>query len=486
MTYKVDYTQSLLNELIKLPHETEWVEFKVDNAEPAMIGQYLSALANSAALFGKQTAYVVWGVDDTTHDLIGTRFLPTKTRHKQQELESWLLQKITPKIEFNFSEFTHQQLHFVILEIQAASHTPVQFDGTEFIRVGSYKKKLKDFPEKERALWRTFDKQPFEHQSAAQNQSIENVLKLLDYPAYFDTVNIPLPENREDILKALEADRFIEKTDAGLWNINYFGAILFAKNLQNFRILSRKGIRLILYNGNSRIETIREIEILKGYAVDFNGLIENIKTLLPANEVIGQALRKEITMYPELAIRELVANALIHQDFTLTGTGPMVEIFSQRVEMINPGIPLVDTDRFLDSPPRSRNEAIASFLRRVGICEERGSGIDKVVFQTELHQLPPPLFEKLETHTRATLFAHREFKEMNKEERLRASYMHCVLKYLNQEPMNNTSIRERFNISEGNSAMASRLIKLAIDARLIRLYDRKANRKAWRYVPFWS
>lgn len=486
MTYKTDYLISLLNELSKLPNETEWIEFKVDNAEPAMIGQYLSALANSAALLGKQAAYIVWGIDDTTHDLVGTHFSPDKTRHKQQELESWLLQKVTPKIVFTFSELIHQQHRFVILEIQAASHTPVQFDGTEFIRIGSYKKKLKDFPEKERALWRTFDKQPFEQQFASQNQSVENVLKLLDYPAYFDTTNTPLPETREGILKALTADRLIAKTDANLWNISNFGAILFAKNLHNFNALSRKTIRLILYKANSRIETIREIEVFKGYAVDFNGLIENIKTLLPANEVIGQAIRKEVTMYPELAIRELVANALIHQDFTITGTSPIIEIFSHRVEMTNPGIPLVATDRFLDSPPRSRNEAIASFLRRIGICEERGSGIDKVVFQTELHQLPAPLFEKLETHTKATLFAHREFKNLDKQERLRACYMHCVLKYLSQEAMNNTSIRARFNISEANSAMASRLIKQAVDAKLIKLYDPKANRKSWRYVPFWS
>ncbi len=96
-------------------------------------------------------------------------------------------------------------------------------------------------------------------------------MKLLDYPAYFDTTNTPRPETREGILSALEADRLIKKTDASLWNINNFGAILFAKNLHDFRSLGRKTIRLILYKANSRIETIREIEVFKGYAVDFNG-----------------------------------------------------------------------------------------------------------------------------------------------------------------------------------------------------------------------
>ena len=98
-------------------------------------------------------------------------------------------------------------------------------------------------------------------------------------------------------------------------------------------------------------------------------------------------------MFPELAVRELVANALIHQDFFVTGAGPMVEIFDDRIEITNPGEPLVDTQRFVDTPPRSRNEALASLMRRFRICEERGSGIDKVVLQVELFQLPAPLFE---------------------------------------------------------------------------------------------
>jgi len=83
---------------------------------------------------------------------------------------------------------------------------------------------------------------------------------------------------------------------------------------------------------------------------------------LPSNEEIGKVFRSEVPMYPELSIRELVANAVIHQDFTLTGTGPMIELFDGRLEVTNPGTPLVDTQRFLDTPPQSRNEALASFI----------------------------------------------------------------------------------------------------------------------------
>lgn len=483
----LEYLHSLLKELLSLPQETEWVEFKLNNDDPAMIGEYISALANSAALYGKKSAYVVWGINSADHSVQGTDFKPSTSRHKQQELESWLLQKIAPKIDFRFLELQSiDDLPVVILEIQAASHAPVQFDGTEFIRVGSYKKKLREFPEKERELWRVFDRLPFEQQAAAENISADEVLKLLDYPAYFDLLEQPLPEARDGIFKALQADQLIEKTDSGLWVITNLGAILFAKQLGSFLHLSRKAVRLVLYKGDDRFETIRELEGKKGYAIGFEGLMETLKTLLPSNEEIGKAMRREVPMYPELALRELVANAVIHQDFNITGSGPMIEVFAHRIEITNPGTPLVATDRFLDSPPRSRNEGLASLMRRIGFCEERGSGIDKVVIQTEIYQLPAPIFEAFEEHTRAALFSYRELKDMDKEEKIRACYLHSVLKYLNRQPMNNTTLRDRFGIDPKNSASVSRIIKQAVKAGAIKPYDDSAGTKAMRYLPWWA
>jgi ATP-dependent DNA helicase RecG len=320
----LEYLRALLKELVSQPNETEWVEFKHNNDDAPLIGEYISALANSAALFGKKSAYIVWGVDDDSHQLIGTTFKPSALKYKQQELESWLLQKISPKIDFRFFEFQvgEEDTPIVILEIQPASHTPVQFEGTEFIRVGSYKKKLRDFPERERELWRVFDRLPFEQQSAAEHVSSENVLKLLDYPAYFDLLNQPLPETRQSILEALSTDQLIEKSPSGDWSITNLGAILFARELSSFRHLERKAVRLILYKGDDRYTTIREIEGKKGYAVGFSGLIDTLKNLLPSNEEIGKAFRREVPMYPELALRELVANTIIHQDFNISGAGP--------------------------------------------------------------------------------------------------------------------------------------------------------------------
>jgi len=374
----------------------------------------------------------------------------------------------------------------VILEVGRAFRHPVLFKNQEFIRVGSYKKKLKEFPEMERQLWRAFDRTPFEDMAATDNLSSEQVLKLLDYPAYFDLMKLPLPENRDQILSALVAEHLIERMESGQWSVTNLGAILFAKRLTDFRTLQRKAVRVIQYQGDSRIHTTKEQVGGKGYACGFEGLIDYINALLPANEVIGQALRKAVPMYPELAIRELVANALIHQDFFITGAGPMIEIFAKRMEITNPGGLLVDVARMLDNPPKSRNEALASFMRRAGFCEERGSGIDKVVFSTEAYQLPAPMFEVVDGSMRATLFAHRPLSKMDKDDRTRACYLHACLRYVQRDFMTNTTLRERFGIDVKNSATASRLIKEAVEARVIKPYDEDAARKMKQYVPFWA
>ena len=481
-----DYLVGLVRELCKLPHETEWVEFKVNQSDPQAIGEYISALANAAALRGKAFAYLVWGVEDGTHTIVGTDFSPSTAKKGNEPLETWLLRLLSPRIEFCFQEVTIDEQRVILLEINRASQHPVAFSGAEFIRVGSIKKKLKEYPEKERALWRIFDQVRFEDGVAAERVSSDAVLLKLDYPTYFDLLEAPLPDGRSAILDAFQGDRLITRCEAGGFDITNLGAILFAKKLGDFPRLKRKAMRVIQYRGTGRTETMKEQESIKGYACGFEGLIGYINTMLPANEVIGQALRKTVFMFPELAVRELVVNALIHQDFFVTGAGPMVEIFEDRIEITNPGEPLVDTQRFLDSPPTSRNETLASLMRRFRICEERGSGIDKVVAQVEYFQLPAPLFEVPPNFTRIVLFAHKSLSDMDKADRTRACYLHACLKYVQRSFLTNASLRERFGVEEKNKAAVSRYIREAVEVGMIKPFDEDAARRLMKYVPFWA
>ena len=116
----------------------------------------------------------------------------------------------------------------------------------------------------------------------------------------------------------------------------------------------------------------------------------------------------------------------------------------------------------------------------------RGSGIDKVVSQVELFQLPAPLFESPEGFTRAVLFAHKDLKDMDKADRVRACYLHACLLYVTRREMTNTTLRARFGVEEHNRSLVSRLIREAVEAGVVVPVDADAAPKLMRYLPFWA
>ena len=278
----------------------------------------------------------------------------------------------------------------------------------------------------------------------------------------------------------------IRRNDAGHWDITNLGAILIARDLTSFPTVARKAVRLIVYAGKGRIVTQRELDGKKGYAVGFDGLMTYLKALLPRNEVIGDAIRRETCRCIQTGNSRTDSQRTDSFGFAVTGTGPMVEVFDDRIEVTNPGEPLGDVQRLLDQPPRSRNEGLAAFMRRIGLCEERGSGVDKVVFETEQYQLPPPRWELVNGWSRAILFAHKELREMDRGERVHACYLHASLRREQREAMTNTSLRERFGIEEHNASTASRIIRDALDAGLIKAYDPDQAKRNSRYLPFWA
>ena len=434
----------------------------------------------------RSDAYLVWGIDDVSHEVVGTKFSPHTSKKGNELLETWLARILEPRIDFRFSEVTISEARVVVLEIESAIQRPIAFAGTEYIRVGSSNRKLGAYPQKERMLWQLFARAKFETGIAAEQLTDIAVMDNLDSSSYFSLLQLPKPESRAAEMQYLERDRLIVHGLAGKWHVTNLGAILFAKDLGRFRRLQHKAVRVIQYEGKGRLRTIREREWTRGYAAEFEELVEYITTLLPVNEVIESALRRSVPKYPPIAIRELLANMMVHQDFYETGTSPMVEIFSNRIEFTNSGDPLVDTDRFVDFPPKSRNELLTSHMRRFGICEERGSGIDKVIAVIEVLQLPAPEFETPGDSTKVVLYAHKKLSDMTRRERQWACYMHACLRYVTDEPVNNSSIRDRFGIAKQNSSQASRMLRDVVEAGFLVVRDPEAGSRSRSYLPFWA
>ncbi len=455
--------------------ETEHLEFKEakQQYDTTKLLRYCVALAN------ERGGHLVLGVSDKPP----RRVVGTAAFQNPGQIKAKILEALRIRVEVH--ELHHPDGRVLVFDIPSRPiGQPLHHEGAYLMRSGE-----ELVPMTQDQLKRIFaEGQPgFLAADASEPLAADAVVALLDVQSFFDLLKIPLPATREGVLARLISEKLVRAAGAG-YRISNLGALLLAKDLRQFESLQRKAVRVVKYQGKNKLATERDLIGQKGYAVGFEGLISYVNSQLPMNEVIGQALREQVRMFPELAIRELVANALVHQDFDETGGSVMIEIYADRIEITNPGQPLIPTERFVDEY-KSRNEKLADLMRRMGICEEKGSGIDKVVFNTEYYQLPAPYVRVSSLHTTVTLYAHKEFADMEPVERVRACYLHCCLKYVSNEKMTNQSLRERFKLEDtrAKSASVSQIIAATVAQELIKLDDpENASKRYARYVPFWA
>ena len=457
----------------QLPSETQNLEFKEAKTQydTKKLSRYCVAIANEGG------GHLILGVKDKLpREVVGTQAFPDVV-DIAGKLFTWVGFRI------DVVEINHPDGRILVFIIPARPRgTAYHYEGAYLMRSGE-----ELVPMSEDQLRKIFaEGQPnWLEEIALKNISAQDVVHLLDTQTFFELLNLPYPTDQSGVIEKLISEKLIEKTDIG-FNILKIGAILLAKNLKNFSYIQRKATRVIVYKGESKLETLSDLTGEKGYAVGFIGLVQYVMGKLPQNEIIKDAIRKEVKLVPEVVIRELLANALIHQDFEMTGASPVVEVFSNRVEISNPGEPIVPVERFIDGY-QSRNERLADIMRRFGICEEKSSGIDRVIESAEILQLPAPEF--LISHKRTIVVIHgeRAFRDMSGSDRVRACYQHCVLQYVLRKQMTNQSLRQRFGVSEGSANIISQIISSAVEQNLIK-NDPNApdSRRYARYIPFWA
>jgi len=456
-----------------LPSEHQNLEFKEarNQYDYGRLCEYCVALANEGG------GYLILGVaDKPPRPVVGT-----KACNSPVGMAEKLFSDLGFRVDVDV--VTHPDGRVVVFDIPSRPRgTAYHLDGKYLMRSGESL-----LPMSEDQLRRIFaEGEPdWLEGHSRTGQSPQQVIDALDTQAFYELLKLPYPTERARVIERLLNDRLIDEIDRGI-AIRRIGALLLAKRLDEFSDLARKAPRVVVYTGASKLETRLDQVGVKGYAVGFRGLVGFISAQLPQNEVIEDALRREVKLIPEIVIRELVANALIHQDFSISGASVMVEIYGNRVEVSNPGEPVVPVERFIDGY-QSRNERLAALMRRMGICEEKSSGIDRVVHEAEVLQLPAPDFRVGHRRTLVTVSGPKEFDSMDREDRTRACYQHCALKWVMSERMTNQSLRERFHLPESKSAIVSQVISATIEAGLVKPDEKVGpSRKYARYLPFWA
>ncbi|MBK7547308.1 MAG: putative DNA binding domain-containing protein [Hylemonella sp.] len=474
--------QSLEQSLAPVSHEVNELDWKVSLSEHKdRLAEHLMAFANypngGSFVFGVANSGQLVGVDQAAVAQIAN------------SLANLGRDAVEPPLALDHAVVDFKGISILLVHVPEQAIKPVHRRGKtieeSWVRSGGTTRKASR--QEVGALMLNSATPRWEELRASSLLTLEDVLGRLDVATIAKLLERPVPTESAELSQWLLAEGLAVADGRGFYITN-FGAIAAARKLDEFGSLERKRIRVIRYRGTNKVETIDELPGNRGYAVGFEGLIGYLKRALPHSEVIQQSLRTEVSVYPEIALRELIANALIHQDFTVTGAGPMVEIYDDRIEVTNPGtlLPGKRPDRLIGTTPESRNELLASSFRRYRICEERGTGFQKVVGAIELFGLPPLVFTLQENAFRVTLFAPRKFTDMSQTERIEACYQHAVLQYLSSSTLTNTTVRERFKLHEKYRNQITNLIGDAVAAGRIKRKDAGNGKKFAEYLPYWA
>lgn len=457
-------------------NEIDWKSGLSDKSE--RLAQHISAFANYP--YG---GILVYGVNDD-----GSLFSLSKDKIDEivKKLGNIAHNNLSNNIQIQHAVLKYKEENLLFIFIPEEQVKPVHLRGkdtsTSYYRSGG--QTLKMSPRQVQMLIAKSLGISFEENIALDNLSQEQVLALLDYQMLYRILDKNVPKSTDTILSKLTDMGYCHEKN-GMWSITNLGAILFARTLTSFPSLSGREVVVRKYVGPNNRQLQFEQRGGLGYAVGFEGLIDFIMRNT-GTEVIDVARNIEPT-YPRVAIREFVANALIHQDFAIDGSPITIEIFSNRLVITNPGAPLNNINRLLDLPPRSRNERLAQSMLLLNICERRGSGVDRAIEAVEKMFLPPVKFQMLDDYTKITLFPQKSLSEMTKREKIMACYQHACLMFEDNVAINNQSVRERFGLNKNQSYVASRILADTIEEKLIKPVDEESvSKKFSTYVPFYA
>jgi len=479
MDWKERALALLKDSLEPVPSELNEIDWKSGLSDKSdRLAQHISAFANH--LYG---GMLVYGVnDDGTFFSLGRDQIDEIVKKLGNIASNNLSHKI--QIEHTVQQFKGENLLFIF--IPEEQEKPVHLRGKD-IYASYYRSGGQTLKMSAKQVQMMIAKSMgicFEENTALDNLKQEQVLSLLDYQALYRILDKNVPKSTDTILAKLTNMGYCYEKNS-LWTITNLGAILFARTLSSFPSLNGREVVVRKYIGQNNRQLQHEQRGNLGYAAGFEGLIDYIMRNT-GNEVIDVA-RNIAPTYPMVAIREFVANALIHQDFAIDGSPITIEIFSNRLVITNPGAPLNNINRLLDLPPRSRNERLAQSMLLLNLCERRGSGVDRAIEAVEKMFLPPVKFQTLDDYTRVTLFPQKPLSEMTKHEKIMACYQHACLMWEDNETIVNQSIRDRFKLNKNQAPTATRILADTVDAGFIKSSDDEFQSKKYSsYVPFYA
>lgn len=386
--------RTTLDALLSLAAETEWCEFKQNDENPDEIGRYLSALANSAALHQQPTGWLVWGIEDGSHTIVGTTARPRERKVGNEELENWLSHHLDPRIDF----VLHPPLDLpegtvIMLEVPAATSRPVRFKDEAYIRVGSYRKKLREHPEKEAKLWNLVRKD----WSAG----------VVDAATVDDLDPAAIAFARSEFLKKQPQ----HKDEAATWDdvtfLNKAKVTVSGKITRAALVLLGTPESVLQHLQPSVVEVSWRLNDGQGEMRDYEhigppfihageALLKKIRNLKVRHMPGGTLFPEEVTQYDERVLREALHNCIAHQDYEAQARVSVVENDDELVFRNRGAFIPVTVEHAIqtDAPPDEyRNRFLAQAMVNLNMIDTMGSGIRRMFTVQRARSFPLPDYD---------------------------------------------------------------------------------------------
>lgn len=354
--------KGIVSDLRSYSLEREWFEFKVNWLQPTQLSEYISALSNSAVLAGRRSAYFVWGVENETHAVVGTRFDADRDVNGEP-LKHFLARQFSPEIAFEFDEGTVEGERIVVLAIPAAKIAPTSFSNERFIRIGSSKENLRKYPERKSQL---FDVLRHGIPSIENTPSAYQDLTFAKLLVYYATRGLELKPGTFEKNLGL-------RTQNGQYNIL---AQLLADD-------SHMPVRVAIFSGKTKADKLSSVREFGNqcllYSLDDVLRYGDVLNIIQADERNRVVERKEVSLFEDAAFREAIVNAFLHNAW-VTLDEPMVSVFSDRIEILSRGTlaPGQTMEGFFAGESVPVNRKLSEIFLQLHISEKTGRGVPKI------------------------------------------------------------------------------------------------------------
>lgn len=463
-----------IDQIITRPREGNNLEFKEASAQfdTKKLLEYCAAIAN------EQGGQLVLGVTDKYPRLVKG----TAAFQNLETIEHQMLVKL--RLRVLVQERMYEGKRVLVFQIPPRPMgSPIVLDGKYLMRAGESLTSMT--PDQ---LRRILDEPKGEYllRVALEGLSVESIFKLLDVEPFWDLSDSEIPRSDAQKLDVLR-NHHILRESGSRWSITNLGALMFARDFHSFHFPGH-GLRFVRYSGNNKVHATKDVTFERGFALAFEEFLLTVQSEIPVDERIAAAFRETAPLYRPVVLRELIANAIVHQDFEVDGSHVLVEMYENRIEVTNRGKPILEVVRFVEHT-KPRNPELAKIMRQLKMCEARGSGLQRVLDDNDRFGRPDPQFRTGDDITKAVIIGRQNFSDMPMDERVWAAFMHCCLKWVSSDYLTNASLRKRFGLADSKSSLVSNVIVAALEQKLIgprQTADLTMSKRHAKYVPFYA